>query len=359
MPSTISIMKNNTSLPSPRRFPAEWEHDCAILIAWPHEETDWAPMLSDVTRCYVDMVSAFTLHHDVIILAPSTDSARTALSSLDTPHNIYYVNVPTNDTWTRDYGPLTIQSPADGSMTLLDFCFNGWGMKFAACFDNLVSSHLKSISLLSAPMVCCRNFVLEGGGIESDGKGTLMTTAHCQLSPNRNPLLSPSDVSRKLCDYFGSQQTLMLTHGYLAGDDTDSHIDTLARFAPDDTILYVGCTNPADEHYEELSLMASELRQFRTLEGSPFNLFELPLPDPIFDEDGERLPATYANFLATPQAVFMPTYGQPLNDQLAQQIIAAAFQRPVITIDCRPLIRQHGSLHCATMQLPLPTLSFS
>lgn len=338
------------------RFPAEWELDCAILLAWPHEESDWCDMLPWVTDCYVEMIEAFTRFHNVIIIAPDTSEARLRLSTVPASERIYYVNVPTNDTWTRDYGPLTLQHP-DGSFRVLDFCFNGWGMKFAACFDNLVNTHLKKISLISATMVNCRNFVLEGGGIESDGRGSIMTTAYCQLSPNRNSTLSKEEITSRLLSYLGASQLLWLTHGYLAGDDTDSHIDTLARFAPNNSIVYVGCQDPSDEHFEELNMMKEEIRSFQTLDGMPFNLFELPLPDPIFDESGYRLPATYANFLSTPRALFMPTYGQPDKDRLARQILEVAYERPVVTIDCRALIQQHGSLHCATMQLPIQTLA--
>ncbi len=344
--SMILTMKNNKC-----RFPAEWEHDCAILVAWPHEQTDWEYMLEDVTKCYVEMIDAFTAWHDVIVVAPSTAEARRRLDCLKNSERIFYVNVPTNDTWTRDYGPLSVEFP-DGSFCAFDFCFNGWGMKFAACYDNLVNCHLKGISLLPAPMRNCRDFVLEGGGIESDGCGSLMTTAFCQLSPNRNPILSREEISARLLGYFGASQVLWINHGYLAGDDTDSHIDTLSRFAPNNAIVYVGCSDPSDEHFDELRLMRDEIRSFRNSSGEPFNLFELPLPDAIYDESGQRLPATYANFLATPRAVFMPSYGQPMKDQLASQILGVAFERPVIKVDCSALIRQHGSLHCATMQIP-------
>ena len=346
-------MKNNRW-----RFPAEWEHDCAILVAWPHTETDWADMLDDIRRCYCEMIDAFTVWHDVIVVAPNTTDSRQMLNGLKYRDRIFYVNVPTNDTWTRDYGPLTVECQ-DGSFRTLDFCFNGWGMKFAACHDNLVNSHLKDISLISAPLINCRDFVLEGGGIESDGCGSLMTTAHCQLSPNRNATLSREQISDRLLHDFGASQILWINHGYLAGDDTDSHVDTLARFAPRESILYVGCSDPTDEHFEELKLMRDDIFKFRTLDGNPFNLFELPLPDPIYDDSGDRLPATYANFLATPRAVFMPVYGQPMKDELARQIISVAFERPVVTVDCRPLIRQHGSLHCATMQLPRQIIAWS
>ncbi len=333
-----------------KRFPAEWEQDGAVLLAWPHAATDWADMLPEVQSCYADLIRAIIPYHKVVLISPDTFATRDVLGEID-PSRIFFVEMPTNDTWTRDYGPLTIID-SDGGYKALDFCFNGWGMKFAACHDNLVNARLKERSLISAPMLNCRDFVLEGGGIESDGNGSLMTTSICQLSPNRNAALSRAEIERRLLDAFGASQVLWVGHGYLAGDDTDSHIDTLARFAPNDSIIYVGCDDPADEHYAELNAMKEDIQSFTTPDGRPFNLFELPLPDPIYDPDGERLPATYANFLATPRVVIMPVYGQPRKDMLARQILAVAFSRPVVTVDCRALIRQHGSLHCATMQMP-------
>lgn len=335
-------------------FPAEWEYDCSVLLAWPHDDTDWNYMINEVNQCYIDLVKAIIEFHPVIIVAPKTDYIRNFFNENDLT-NIKFVNIPTNDTWTRDYGPLSIIVNDD--YQLLDFCFNGWGMKFAANKDNLVNSKLHELNILTAPLINCRDFVFEGGGIESDGCGNLMTTSLCQLSPNRNATLTKSEIETKLKQVLGGEALVWVNHGYLAGDDTDSHIDTLARFAPNNTIVYVGCNNPDDEHFEELSLMKEDLTNARRLDGMPFNLMELPLPDPIFDEDGERLPATYANFLATSKAVFMPSYGQPRKDELAKQILTIAFERPVITIDCRALIKQHGSLHCATMQIPNQALA--
>lgn len=337
------------------RFPAEWEMDGAVLLAWPHCDTDWNYMLDDVHRCYVDMIRAILPYSPVIVVCPDVDKAKSHLKEIDS-QRLYYVSAQTNDTWTRDYGPITVIDEA-GKYIALDFCFNGWGLKFAASHDNLVTSQLKTKGLISSDLFNRRDFVLEGGGIESDGKGSVMTTSRCQLSPNRNATLSVDAIESRLLKEFGASQVIWVNHGYLAGDDTDSHIDTLARFAPDDSIVYVGCDDPTDEHYSELQAMKTELINARTLDGRPFNLFELPLPDPICDENGDRLPATYANFLATPRVIFMPSYGQPRKDTLASQILTVAFCRPVVTVDCRALIRQHGSLHCATMQIPKQILA--
>lgn len=344
-------MTNN--LAKNRRVPAEWELPVAIMVAWPHMDTDWQHMLDNVQTCYVDLITAITKWHSVIIVAPDIDSVKPFLNHID-PKKLIYFQTQTNDTWTRDYGAITVED--NNSIYAADFCFNAWGMKFAACFDNLVTQKMCDSGLITSERLNYRNFVLEGGSIESDGQGTLLTTAECLLSPNRNATMSRQEIEEYLKSELGFTHQLWLRHGYLAGDDTDSHIDTLARIAPYNTIIYVGCNNPNDEHFNELSLMKQELMAFRTPQGDPYSLIELPMPDPIFDNEGLRLPATYANYLVTPNAIFMPAYGQPQNDELAAQIVQMAFGMPVEQIDCRPLIQQHGSLHCATMQIPLKSL---
>lgn len=335
-----------------RRMPAEWEPSGAVLIAWPHADTDWAYMLDEVTQCYRDIASAIIRSGaTLVVVAPDISVPKKHLAGTDTSR-IIFCQVATNDTWARDFGPITVIGD-DTGIKLIDFCFNGWGLKFAANLDNLITSKLSRSSLFTAPRENHLGFVLEGGSIESDGMGTILTTSECLLSPNRNGDLSRSDIEDYLNQSLGATRVLWVDHGYLAGDDTDSHIDTLARLAPHDTILYVKCDNPSDEHYNELSLMEQDLKALRTADGLPYNLVALPMPDPIYDEDGQRLPATYANFLITDTAILLPTYGQPANDRLASQIMQIVFpDREIVTVDCRALIHQHGSLHCVTMQLP-------
>lgn len=339
--------------PNGRRMPAEWEMPVAIMVAWPHEDTDWQYMLDEVQVCYAGLVTALAKWHTVIVVTPDIESVRPKLKGV-APERLIYFQTATNDTWTRDYGLISVEE--DGKLKAVDFCFNAWGMKFAACHDNLVTQKMCDSSLVTAPRLNRRNFVLEGGSIESDGTGTLLTTSECLLSPNRNATMSRADIEKYLEEELGFTHQLWLDHGYLAGDDTDSHIDTLARIAPHNTILYVGCNDANDEHFHELGLMKQQLMEMRTEEGMPYSLIELPMPDPIYDEEGVRLPATYANFLVTDKAIFMPTYGQKRNDELAAQIVQIAFGLPVEQVDCRALIKQHGSLHCATMQIPLKSL---
>lgn len=343
-----------------RTLPAEWAPQSAILISWPHAATDWADILDEVTECYVRMAYAIAAHQSLIILVVEGLDVSSLLEKR-LPQavfsNITFVVVPkTNDTWVRDYGFLTIQST--GGAELMDFRFNGWGGKFQADHDNAANRLLFETQLLRGHYVDALDFELEGGGIESDGCGTLLTTAECLLNSNRRrqgdavPTPDKAQVEALLKERLGVERILWLHHGYLAGDDTDSHIDTLARLCPNDAIIYVQCTDTADEHYEALAAMEQELQAFRTLEGKPYRLIPVPLPDACYDEE-ERLPATYANFLIMNKAVLVPTYAQPDKDALALKNIQKAFpEREIIGVDCRALVRQHGSLHCATMQFP-------
>lgn len=336
------------------RLPAEWEQQAAILIAWPHKDTDWDYILDEVEKCYMEVAEAITTNEDLIIVSPHIDLLKEKLSHL--PQNrIHLYQMPTNDTWARDFGPISVIS--DGVPALYDFKFNAWGLKFAACHDNRINSNLFHQGTFNCKLVNRLNFVLEGGSIESDGHGTLLTTAECLLSPNRNGEFSKQDIEAYLSQQFGLSNIIWLNHGYLEGDDTDSHIDTLARLCPNATILYVGCDNPGDSHFTELKLMEKELMQAVDAQGKHFRCIKLPFPDPIYDENGLRLPATYANFLVTNSQVLVPIYGQPDKDAKALKIIESVFtERKVIGIDCRPLIKQHGSLHCITMQLITGTI---
>lgn len=335
------------------RFPAEWEACNAVLLAWPHAGTDWEYMLDEVRECFLNIVAAVSHHGNAIIVAPSRDEVTDAMSEHSgiAMDHVKVVEIETNDTWARDFGPITLLDN-EHKAHLLDFKFNGWGLKFASDKDNLITSRLYRQHELSGEYINRLCFVLEGGSIETDGKGLILTTSECLLSPNRNGQMSREEIDNYLKKELIAEKILWLDHGFLEGDDTDSHIDTLARLAPDNTILYVKCDNRADVHFKELDAMEKQLKTFTTINGEPFNLIGLPMPDPIV-EDGERLPATYANFLILNDAVLLPVYGQHANDFLAEQMIKIAFpDHKVIPIDCRALIKQHGSLHCMTMQIP-------
>lgn len=334
------------------RFLAEWEETEAILMALPHSDTDWNYILGEIRECYRNMISRFTESGlNVILLCRRAEEAEDLLADIPESQRVVKVVCEYNDTWTRDYGPLAVER--HGRKRSLDFGFNGWGLKFAADKDNLVNLYLRDRYLILPEQYRNeRDFVLEGGSVETDGCGTLLTTTRCLTSPNRNGGKSKKEINNILSERLGVDHVLWLDYGALAGDDTDSHIDTLARLAPGNTILFTGCRDVDDEHFEELLKMRAQLTLFRNSEGDPFNLIELPLPSAIHDENGERLPATYANYLIAGNHIFMPTYSQPQSDMLAARTLKIAFpDHEVIGIDCRALIKQHGSLHCATMQL--------
>jgi agmatine/peptidylarginine deiminase len=338
-----------------RSFAAEWDPQDGVIIAWPHAGTDWAYMLDEVTACYVEMVRAILSDDErLVIVASDAADVRESIGEDVDWNRITIVELPTNDTWVRDYGPITVF--CGGGMALTDFTYNAWGMKFAADCDNLVTERLNERGLLEMPLHNYRDLVLEGGSIETDGNGTVMTTTCCLTAPNRNDALTREQLEGSLLERLGCLKMLWLDHGSLVGDDTDGHIDTLARFAPGGVILYTGCDDPEDEHFEPLMKMEEQLKQFTDVDGNHYHLIKLPLPDAIFDEIS-RLPATYANFLVMNHQVLVPVYGQPQNDVKACELIGEAFPgRKVMAIDSRALICQHGSLHCATMQLPKGSL---
>ncbi|HTG80749.1 MAG TPA: agmatine deiminase family protein [Geobacteraceae bacterium] len=334
-----------------RRLPAEWEEQDGVLIAWPHESTDWHPHLDLVEPVFAEIVARISRFETAVVVAPDPERVRRqVVQASAVPENVRIYRVDTNDTWARDFGPITIKSK--GNTVLLDFGFNGWGLKFAANLDNQATQLLHEGGAFGPVSRRTVGLILEGGSIESDGRGTILTTAACLLERNRNPHLSRGEIQARLKELLGAERFLWLEHGYLAGDDTDSHVDTLARFCPDDTIAYVRCDDPNDEHHEALAAMERELREFRTDCGAPYRLIPLPWPSPSFDDEGARLPATYANFLVINGAVLVPTY-RDRNDAAALKAVGEAFPgRQIIGIDCLPLILQHGSLHCVTMQLP-------
>ena len=322
------------------RLPAEWEPQEGVQLTWPHAGTDWAPILNDITVVYHSMAREIARRERLIVVA-SEDAARDCVKII----------CPTNDTWARDHGFISLVDD-NGHRRLLDYKFNGWGEKFEASLDNAINRRLYNLGEIAGEYSDNLDFVLEGGSIESDGRGTIFTTSQCLLAPHRNQPMTKAEIEERLKRDLCAERVLWIDYGNLIGDDTDGHIDTIVRVCPDDTLLYMGCDNPEDEQYEDLRKMEAQLQSFRTLEGKPYRLMKLPMPHPIYDGE-DRLPATYANFLIINDAVLCPTYNQPDLDSEALRIIAKAFpDREIIGIDCCPVIRQHGSLHCCTMQFP-------
>ncbi len=333
------------------RFPAEWERQSAVLLAWPHAGTDWAARLADVESSYVALIAAITRYETAVVCIADDglrQHAARLLDAADIPSaRVRYIDVEYDDTWLRDSGPISLRS-ANG-FHLLDFRFNAWGGKFAATRDD------RLVEALFAQKLFCNakreriDFALEGGAIETDGDGTLLSTWHCLQA--RHPKLDRGELSARLGETLRQRRVLWLDHGALDGDDTDAHIDTLARFADPQTIVYQACDDRQDAHYDDLQKMAGELAALRTLDGKPYRLFALPWAQPVID-DGRRLAASYANFLIVNGAVLMPAYDDPA-DAIAAVTLGKAFPcREIVQVPCRPLIWQNGSLHCLTMQLP-------
>ncbi|MEA4985138.1 MAG: agmatine deiminase family protein [Paludibacter sp.] len=330
-----------------KQLPPEWAPQQLVQLTWPHEQTDWVDMLDEVNQCFADIARNIVQHEKLLVVCKDSKQIKTLLKGTDFS-KITFVELPTNDTWARDHGGITVLE--DGKKAIYDFAFNGWGKKFEAKLDNQITKALHEKQVFGRDVIYrnCLDFVLEGGSIESDGEGTLLTTSTCLLSDNRNDL-SKEVIETRLKNYFGLHRVLWLNHGYLAGDDTDSHIDTLARFCDVSTIAYVKCEDETDEHYIELKKMEEELMQFRTVSGNFYRLIPLPMADTVYDDE-IRLPATYANFLIINDAVLVPTYQSP-KDEIALKQLGQAFpDRKTIGINCLPLIKQHGSLHCVTMQ---------
>jgi agmatine deiminase len=342
------------SMNTNRYLPAEWEPQDGILIAWPHRHTDWADMLEEARACFSEIIEAIAVYEKVIVLVEDIGSFN--VDRYTNKQNINTIECPFNDTWARDFGPLFVKQ--NNTFIALDYKFNGWGLKFAADQDNLITKRLFENNIFSSEVKRENHlsFVLEGGSIESDGKGTVLTTTECLMSPNRNGAFSKREIEGELKRSFGADNTIWLDHGFLSGDDTDTHIDTLARFCNFDTIAYVKCKDSEDEHFEALKKMEEQLQKFRKSDGTPYTLAPLPMADAVY-EGGQRLPATYANFLIINQAILIPFYDSP-KDIVAKAALTEIFpNHEIIGIDCRPLIKQHGSLHCVTMQLPEGTLS--
>ena len=373
------------------RLPAEWEPQDFVLLTWPNETTDWAPYLEEIRQTVAEMVRAIARHEEVMLLSMFKTDVPDELREMP---NVYVAELPNNDTWARDFGPIVLKStqPAESSAgggasaddeeeekdyLWLDFRFNGWGEKFQAAWDNMIPYKLWALYgfFEDADYEDHQDFVLEGGSIEADGRGTLFTTSQCLLAPHRNQPLTKEQIEEQLKRRLRVGRVVWLDYGNLVGDDTDGHIDTIVRCAPDDTLVYVGCDDATDEQYADFHALEEQLKALRTTDGKPYRLLRLPMPDGIYEVEGdkvavqssnvaarrskvqevqgERLPATYANFLVINGAVLVPTYDQPEKDAEALRVVQQAFpDREMVPIDARTIIRQHGSVHCLTMQVP-------
>ncbi|MEE8119327.1 MAG: agmatine deiminase family protein [Gammaproteobacteria bacterium] len=340
--------------PNNRRVPAEWELQSVVQLTWPHTNSDWVNDLIAVEQTFACIATEVSRRQLVIVVCHSHDQIKhiTGLIKIaggDTDR-LYICVTPSNDTWARDHGPISVLD--NSSPRLLDFRFNGWGGRYPAKLDNMITQNLDSTKTFGDTPVDSIDLELEGGALDFDGHGTLLTTRSCLIDARDTKSKTQEEFEEIFFELFGVVETHWLQNGRLEGDDTDGHIDTLARFTDVETIAYQGCDNTSDCHYEPLRRMASELKSFQNFMGKPYRLVELPLPAPVYDKTGNRLPATYANFLVINEAVLVPTYADPA-DTTALKCLQTCFpDRTIIGIDCRSLIQQFGSLHCATMHYP-------
>ncbi|MFQ5935855.1 MAG: agmatine/peptidylarginine deiminase [Acidiferrobacterales bacterium] len=347
-----------TARASQAYLPPEWAPQSGVMLTWPHAQTDWVSYLKQVEAVYVDLTREISARENVLIVCRDVDHRavirqRLCAGGVNEEHTAFCI-APSNDTWTRDHGPITVT--AGVRPRLLDFRFNGWGGRYPCALDDAMTAGLHAAGAFGN--IACEqiDMVLEGGSIEVDGNGTLLTTARCLLSPNRNPTLDQQQIECRLAQLLGVERILWLQHGSVPGDDTDGHVDSLARFCDEATIAYSACDDVNDPHYEDLRALEHQLACLRTRRGEPYRLIALPWPMPIHGEDGRRLPANYANFVIINDAVLLPAYDDPA-DEVARQRLAECFvDRELVCIDSRPLLQQYGSLHCATMQLPAGVL---
>ena len=311
---------------------AEWEKQKAIVLIYPHEFCDFNKYLQPAQSLYDDLIKTILEYEEVILIKHPLCKKHI--------ENCRIVELESNDVWARDSIAISLKGGG-----YADFIFNGWGNKFESALDNALNSGLEKAGVLEG--VKRYDFVLEGGSIDCNGDGILLTNTQCLLNKNRNPHLSKSEIEERLKSSLGIERILWLNHGFLLGDDTDSHIDTLARFISKDSIAYIKCEDSSDVHYEELKRMEAELEEL----AKRHHLKLVSLPFCKYQRDGISLPASYVNFLFINNALLVPLYNKP-SDEIALEIYKKALPtHKVIGINCEILIRQGGSLHCISMQI--------
>jgi len=332
------------------RFPAEWEKQSAVLIAWPHKTGDFSNRLESVEQTYSVISDTITQYQKLIIVCRDDIHQQHIQTLISNHDHIDFIHATVNDIWVRDTVFLSVER--DGEISHLNFLFNGWGEKYQHQNDNALNHKLLNAKPFKGKAHKDIDFILEGGSVESDGIDTILTTKQCLLNPNRNKGLTQQEIEQQLLQHLGAKRVFWLDQENLSGDDTDAHIDTLARFCSANTIAYTSCDDAEDLHYTSLKYMERQLQDLRTHADEPYHLVPLPLPKPIYDEEGQQLPANYSNFLIINHAVMVPVYGDPMDDCALQRLADCFPQHEIIPIPCRPLVHQYGSLHCMTMQFP-------
>lgn len=326
----------------------EWAEQEAVILAWPHQNTDWKDYLDDARACYVQLIYAINEAGAAVILLCAPEDVGLVRSVVSMQASVLIVEANFNDTWARDFAFLTCETP--NGNTPVNFVFNGWGQKFDASKDNQINQSV--LAPLCQRTMLSVSTVLEGGAIEIDQNQHLLSTSSCLLNPLRNGQMDVDEYHDLFAKFLGSQHVTVFEDGHLEGDDTDGHIDTLVRFTPLHSIVMQGCYNrPDDNHFGDLFKLKHACEQsFPT-----HHIYELPLPF-MFNRDGDRLPASYANFLICNRHVLFPVYQQPEDKEALETITKAFPNHKIRSIDCSTLVQQYGSLHCVTMQVPLGTL---
>ena len=334
-------------------FPAEWHSHRATWLSWPHKEASWPGKLDSVYAPYSQFIKEVAAGEQVCINVIDDDMEAAATVHLEAAGvnmaNIQFFHHPTNDAWCRDHGPAFVINPGSGKKAIIDWGYNAWGGKYPPYEQDDVIPTLVG-KALDLP-VFHPGIVMEGGAVDFNGQGTVLTTEACLLNPNRNPHLSKAEIEEYLSEYYGVTQVLWLGDG-IVGDDTDGHIDDITRFVNADTVVTVVEEDPADENYDLLQENLKRLRGMRLEDGRPLNIIELPMPKPVVYDD-QRLPASYANFYIANAAVVVPTYRDEKNDQRALDILSKCFpDRKVVGIDSTDIIWGLGSWHCLSQQEP-------
>ena len=334
-------------------MPAEWEPHRGTWLSWPHKEASWPGKFTPVPAVFARMIGELVAHEEVHINVGGADmesDVRDVLARAGVPRDrVFFHHIPTNDAWCRDHGPIFIQRDRDGrEQAIVDWGFNAWGGKYPPFdLDDVVPTRIGAELGLR---VFAPGIVMEGGSLDVNGRGTLLTTESCLLNPNRNPRLDRREIERYLEDYLGVRQILWLGDG-IVGDDTDGHVDDLTRFTDPRTVVTVVEDDPADPNYAPLRDNLERLRSMRDQDGEPFRIVTLPMPRPL-EHEGQRLPASYANFYIANGVVLLPTY-DPERDETARITLQELFPtRRVVGIDCTDLVWGLGAFHCVSQQWP-------
>lgn len=335
-------------------MPAEWEKHEATWIAWPHNKEHWPGNFKPIPYIFAEIAKNIADSEKTYICVNNqkmAENAKKILIELKTSKkqfaNINFFNIPTNTSWTRDFGPIFVRNNKN-NLIITDWIFNSWGNKYPPFnLDDIVPQKIGKI--LNLPIIQTK-IILEGGSIDVNGKGTLLTTSQCLLNKNRNSKLTKKQIENYLKEYLGATNILWLKEGII-GDDTDGHIDDIARFVNQNTIVCALEENVHDENYQILKKNYIDLKKMKDQDGKPFKIITLPMPDPVIYKN-QRLPASYLNFLITNKSMLVPIF-RCSKDKKILQIITDLFpQKKIIGIDCVDLIWGLGAIHCSTQQQP-------